>query len=402
MICDVNAAGEVRFGLAQFRRSGSDNDPNGAYVAVPVNDYKWDHDGNPATAKVAYSYSLNGVTRTHEEHLKTAITGLDGESWTPLGEGLFQIYTYFMSRTDANRPFGKDGVTRFPKYVYKTDDTTSSNNGGSYNTSGAPTVPDSPVQYSCQKNFVVVLTDGEPTKDDFDKSNSSQNTWQGFPDFKAKLIGDYNPDNTVPEAGNEEKGDSSETAYYLDDVAKFMHEIDFRLDLSGDQTFDVYTVGFTTGTGTPAEQVLTQDRQRRRRHCLQQQRPGCAGGIDRGLDRRHHPEVAGLHGRDGARDADIVRRKLLHEPLRSLRERPVLGGAPQVVRAHGGRRHPRQERHLRARRSDGGRVQERAVQEHGRAVLGCGRGGAGSECTVAPDVDRGGEGVVRHGVDLGR
>ena len=256
VICDVNAAGKVRFGLAQFRRSGSDNDPNGAYVLVPVNDYKWDNDSNPATPDVPYSYTLNGVTRTHEEHLKNAIVGLDGETWTPLAEGLFQIYTYFMSRTDANRPFGKDAVTRFPKYVYRTDDTTSSNNGGSYSTSGAPTVPDSPVQYSCQKNFVIVLTDGEPTKDDFDKSNSSTNTWQGFPDFTAKLIGDFNADNTNPESGTEVPGAGDERSWYLDDVAKFMHERDFRPDLAGSQTLDIYTVGFTTGVNTDADYLL--------------------------------------------------------------------------------------------------------------------------------------------------
>ncbi len=52
-------------------------------------------------------------------------------------------------------------------------------------------------------------------------------------------------------------GDSSETAWYLDDVAKFMHDKDFRPDLTGDQTFDIYTVGFTTGSGTPADQILS-------------------------------------------------------------------------------------------------------------------------------------------------
>lgn len=260
VICDVNAAGKVRVGLAQFRRSGGDNDPNGGYVVVPVNDYKWDHDGNPATPEVLYSYTLNGSSKTHERHLKDAILGLDGETWTPLAESLFQIYTYFMSRTAGDIPYGKNGSTRFPKYTYKTDDTSSSNNGGSYSTAGSPTVPDSPVQYSCQKNFVVILTDGEPTKDDFDKSNSSQNTWQGFPDFKAKLIGDYNPDNGLPEAGNEEPG-TDELSYYLDDIAKFMKEKDFRPDFAGNQTIDVYTVGFTTGVGTKADQILSKTAQ---------------------------------------------------------------------------------------------------------------------------------------------
>ena len=88
----------MRFGLAQFRQSGSSNDPNGGYVLVPVNDYKWDDDSNPATPEVDFSYSLNGITKTQGNHLKDAITSLDGETWTPLGESMFQLYTYFMSR----------------------------------------------------------------------------------------------------------------------------------------------------------------------------------------------------------------------------------------------------------------------------------------------------------------
>ena len=29
-----------------------------------------------------------------------------------------------------------------------------------------PTLYDSPIDYTCQKNFIVYLTDGEPTRDD--------------------------------------------------------------------------------------------------------------------------------------------------------------------------------------------------------------------------------------------
>jgi type IV pilus assembly protein PilY1 len=261
VICDVNDQGAVRFGLAQFRLPGSSNDPNGAFVLVPVNDYnKVDVNGIPITPKVANTYALNGVTQSHEMHLKSAITAIGGDSWTPLGEGLFQLYTYFMSRDTTKIPVGKDLVTKFPKYVYKTDNTTSGN-GGSYSTSGAPTVPDSPVQYSCQKNFVILLTDGEPTMDDFSKMNTSDNTWQGFPDFKARLIGEYNTDNVQPEGGTvsvpkEDTGNAEKASYYLDDIAKYMHDKDFRPDMTGSQTFDIYTVGFTTGTNTPADYLL--------------------------------------------------------------------------------------------------------------------------------------------------
>ncbi len=233
VICQVNAAGQVRFGMAQFRRgvAATNYDPNGGYVVVPAEDYL-DSTGAPNV------YTLNGITQAHGDHLDDAIDSLTGESWTPLAETLFQVYTYFMSRVSADRPVGVDPSERFPEYEYLPSHPAN----GDFSSAGAPTVPDSPVQYECQKNFVVVITDGEPTKDDFTPQGNQ--TDKKFNDFD-KLIGDYIP------------GDEAETpgwccngSMYLDDVAKFMHDTDFRPDLPAhagqEQTMDVYTVGFTT------------------------------------------------------------------------------------------------------------------------------------------------------------
>jgi type IV pilus assembly protein PilY1 len=108
-------------------------------------------------------------------------------------------------------------------------------------------VPDSPVQYACQKHFVILITDGEPTRDDFDNS-SPTNTANGFSSF-SNLIGNFNNDGetetNIPASCNCDSS-GAEGTLYLDDIAKFMHERDFRPDLQGDQTLDVYTVGFTT------------------------------------------------------------------------------------------------------------------------------------------------------------
>ncbi len=54
-----------------------------------------------------------------------------------------------MSRTSADRPKGVNGTT-FPGYVYKTNP---NGNYGSYTTT-ASQIPEDPVQYDCQKNFV--------------------------------------------------------------------------------------------------------------------------------------------------------------------------------------------------------------------------------------------------------
>jgi type IV pilus assembly protein PilY1 len=234
VICQVNAQAEVRFGLAQFRLSasqsdGNGSDVNGGYVLVPINDYNTSS-GTPNV------YTLNSITQSHGAHLDAAIQSLEGESWTPLAETLFQVYTYFMSRTSSNLPYGQNGTTKFPLYTYRPRE--SSGTGGDHSTAGVPTVPDSPVQYACQKNFVILITDGEPTKDDFDVS-SPTNTANGYANF-ANLIGNFNVD------GETETGAPNEGTYYLDDIAKYMHDKDFRPDLDGDQTLDVYTVGFTT------------------------------------------------------------------------------------------------------------------------------------------------------------
>jgi len=241
VICQVNAVGAVRFGLAQFRRSHypdidtSSSDPSGGYIRVPVRDYL-DPTGSPEV------YTLDGVTQSHANHLDDAIDALEGETWTPLAESLFQTYTYLMSRDAADRPPGADGSTVFPEYEYRT---TTSSYGGSHSSSGPPTVPDSPVQYDCQKNFVIIITDGEPTRDDFDEVASGYNLVGGFDDF-GDLIGDYNPDGEVEEPGSFTGCSNCESTRWLDDIALFMQTNDFRPDLDGNQVVDVYTVGFTT------------------------------------------------------------------------------------------------------------------------------------------------------------
>jgi type IV pilus assembly protein PilY1 len=85
---------------------------------------------------------------------------------------------------------------------------------------------------------VIIITDGAPTRDDFDSDPTS--TAAGFSNFSS-LIGDYNVDGEV-----ELPGGVYEDSLYLDDVAKFMHETDCRPDMAGEQTLDIYTIGFTT------------------------------------------------------------------------------------------------------------------------------------------------------------
>ncbi|MBW2447707.1 MAG: hypothetical protein JRG83_17495, partial [Deltaproteobacteria bacterium] len=81
VICQVNQTGEVRFGLSKFRLG---SDPRGGYVRVGIDDY----------------------TSSHATALANAISELEGETWTPLAESLYQIYSYFMERDSGATPDG--------------------------------------------------------------------------------------------------------------------------------------------------------------------------------------------------------------------------------------------------------------------------------------------------------
>lgn len=225
--CPNGSKDAVRFGIAQF--DGTSGAPGG-FVSAPIDNYS-----------------------DNDEDLNDAVTALDAQTSTPLGETLFKLYTYFMSRTQADRPYGKDGVTRFPRYSYRTSD--------GANTNSPPpdplSCPPSNTKCLCQKNFVILITDGTPSNDNFSTTGSGNGNTTGrtlgFGDFEARLIGDYHAD------GEDEDLGLDNGMLYLDDIAKFMQERDFRPDMDGMQTIDVYTVGFATGTTANALLQKTAD-----------------------------------------------------------------------------------------------------------------------------------------------
>ena len=108
-----------------------------------------------------------------------------------------------------------------------------------------------------------------------------------------------------------------------------MHERDFRPDIADvngiPQTIDVYTVGFATDPD--ANDLL---RRRRRSAAASSSRAPRRRGAHRRArddDPLDHREVAGLHRRDGPRDAYAVRREVLQLPLRAGPGQRLLGRA---------------------------------------------------------------------------
>jgi type IV pilus assembly protein PilY1 len=85
----------------------------------------------------------------------------------------------------------------------------------------------SPIEYWCQKNFVILMTDGYPSYD---------------ADDLGPLKGDWDNDHG---GGSEENLYHGKGSDYLDDIAYYIYHNDSRSDLEEQQNIYTYTVGFT-------------------------------------------------------------------------------------------------------------------------------------------------------------
>ncbi len=139
--------------------------------------------------------SLDEQTRSQ---LIDEIENIVANTWTPLAETLYEAGLYFKGA---------------PSYF---------NSGVQYT---------SPIQYYCQRNYIVLITDGMSTKD----RNS----------ILASQIGDRDGDKREPIGASNDPNYPDEGSDYLDDVAKYLYEADLRSDLTGTQNITTYTIGFT-------------------------------------------------------------------------------------------------------------------------------------------------------------
>jgi type IV pilus assembly protein PilY1 len=163
----------VNVGLMSF--GGSD----GAYFEAPVAELE---------------------TQAQKDALKATVNALTGSGGTPLSEALFESMRYYQGTT----PFVRS----------------TSSTGGQVSGVRDGDVFDSPIEYSCQPNYAVLLTDGEPTND-----TNKQSTIEG-------VVGTC-------------------TDNCLDEVADYMFTEDMIPSASdpsdsfpGQQKIRTYTVGF--------------------------------------------------------------------------------------------------------------------------------------------------------------
>ncbi|MDU9041268.1 PilC/PilY family type IV pilus protein [Pseudomonas corrugata] len=197
----------LRMGLATFNPPNSSNSGPGGYIARAVSDL------SPVTGSVTQTQANANYTA-----LINGINGLGAIANTPLAESYYEVTRYFRGMT--------------PYY------------------NGTPATYTSPIQYRCQKNFGVVITDGFPTYDRTFPTNDPQANASGGPRLP-------NWDGISSNDGDNPNGDGEGDTLYLDDIAKFAFDIDMRssgTDATGKswnttdfprQYLNTYTVGFT-------------------------------------------------------------------------------------------------------------------------------------------------------------
>ena len=138
-----------------------------------------------------------------------AVDGLTAEGWTPLSETLYEAGQYYAGR---NVDYGDRQGPSFSV-------------AGARDPAGGGTAYDSPIRLGCQKNFIVLLTDGAPLLD-----TDADARIAALPGFST-LVG----------GGCDGTGDGA----CLDDMAAYLFAADLAPDLAGKQNVVTYTVGFT-------------------------------------------------------------------------------------------------------------------------------------------------------------
>jgi len=184
---------DVRFGLMRFNNNSGDD--QGGYIVAECG--------------------------TDKATLTNIVNNLPASGYTPLAETLAEAGLYFAGKTSWYN--GSNNYYDYNCDVYGT--------GCKQYTS--------PIQYRCQKNYIILMTDGASTQDRSSKLTSG--TY-----INGDHIGDYDGDGKDPGSYDDNGSD------YLDDVAKYLYEndIDPSLGSSGDtfekQNIVIYTIGFKT------------------------------------------------------------------------------------------------------------------------------------------------------------
>jgi type IV pilus assembly protein PilY1 len=145
--------------------------------------------------------TIKHLTDTNRAQLIADFNAIIPENYTPLAETLYEAGLYFKGAAS------------------------------SYFNAGVSYTGISPIEYPCQRNYVVIITDGKPT---YDQDS-----------VLATVIGDRDGDQREPIGAAHDPNYPTNGSDYLDDVARYLYDTDLRTDLDGKQNISTYTIGFT-------------------------------------------------------------------------------------------------------------------------------------------------------------
>ncbi len=209
---------DLNIGLMDFRYSAG----SGGKIEYPISDIS-----DP-------QYCTTGDCAQKRHDLWDTVYNMRFNTWTPLAETLDSAYWYFKNQ-EGGDSFSSDRCVR-----------------------EVSECTHSPIKYWCQKNFVILLTDGSPTADNFNCYSGLGSYGYYYPHIPP-LQGDYCPggpsyyDIDGDNNSSDRKSDCYGYGCYsdlLDDVAYYVHGHDLRPDLEGEQNLTVYTVALRGGDST--------------------------------------------------------------------------------------------------------------------------------------------------------
>jgi len=148
---------------------------------------------------------------TNRTSLINTVKSYNASGCTPLSETLYEATQYFRGQV---WDYGKNAQSK-PGTASPSVAASRLADGKTYKT---------PMQYSCQKNYIVYLTDGEPTAD-----TSADAKITALPDFNT-LVGN--------------SCDGSGDGHCLDDLAQYLNKEDLQPSMPGKQNVTSYWIGF--------------------------------------------------------------------------------------------------------------------------------------------------------------
>jgi len=212
----------VNFGIMKFNTETPRTYNGGTYDKKHESGYVVAPCGTPKTTLIgSYNPTSPNFTNSDQSGLG-AIGDMWAETYTPLAETLAEAGLYF-----GGKKSWFNGTSSGTGYPYGHFDSACANSPGG--SSCQDYSSNSPIQYRCQKNYIIIVTDGSPTRDN-------------FADLKTKK---YMNGIKIPDAGKDGKSN------YLEDISYFLANEDLRSDLGKagdfpDQTVTTYTIGFAT------------------------------------------------------------------------------------------------------------------------------------------------------------